>query len=189
MSVTYTAAPQVANIAEKIIAEHHSHLEDIEVTYVFRSEHAERHGNIVFGKARKVSGLNAFLIAQAGLAGVEATVNGKAFDLTASGEPFFVIEIAQDIWATLSTAEREALVDHELSHCRTKYNKDGELTLYVATPDVEDFSAVIERRGLWRPNLRQFFKAAKAGQPTLWAELEEDEDGNATIHDMAAAAR
>lgn len=191
MSVTYSPAPQVANIAERLIKEHHDHLADIGVEYVFRSEHAERHGHVVLGKARKVSGLNAWLVKKERLAAMEGTVqvnNGPKvpLDAYADDEPFFVIEIAGDIWKVLDPPEREALVDHELSHCQTKLNKDAELQLFVAPHDLEEFSAVIARRGLWRPNLKQFFRAAKAGQPTLWSELEESDEGG-TIHDMAAA--
>lgn len=180
MSVTYSIAPQVANIAERLVKEHHDHLVDIHVEYVFRSEHAERHGHVVLGKARKVSGLNAFLVGR-----YRAAVD----DLDASvDEPFFVIEIASDLWHVMDAKEREALVDHELSHCRTKMSKDLELQLFVAPHDVEEFSSVLARHGLWRKNLRQFLKAAKAGQPTLWSELDEqDGDSDATVIDMAAA--
>lgn len=194
MSVTYAPAPQVENIAGKLIPKHHDHLADVGVEYVFRSEHAERHGHVVLGKARKVSGLNAFLVHRARIASLNATV--QAGDgpkvplqdtLATSEEPFFVIEIAQDLWAVLDSGEREALIDHELSHCRTKLNKDGEVVLFVAPHDLEEFNQVVERRGLWRKNLRSFLKAAKAGQPTLWAEIDEDENGDATVHDLMAA--
>lgn len=173
MSVTYSPAPQVESIAGKLILKHHDHLADVGVEYVFRSEHAERHGHVVLGKARKVSGLNAFLVHRA--TGV------------VSDDPFFVIEIAQDLWSVFNSTEREALIDHELSHCRTQINKEGELQLIVVEPDVAEFNAVIERRGLWRPNLASFLKAAKAGQPTLWAEIDEDENGDATVTDLMAA--
>lgn len=174
MSVTYSAAPQVANIASKLIPEHHDHLADVTVEFVFRSEHAERHGNVVLGKARKVSGLNAFLVHAA---------TGEGGD-----EPFFVIEVAQDIWSVFTSDERVALVDHELSHCRIKVTKDG-TQLYVAPPDIEDFAGVINRHGLWRPDLREFFKTVKTGQPTLWSQLDELEDGDASVTDIMAAAQ
>lgn len=173
MSVTYSAAPQVANIASKLIDKDHPHLIGIHVEYVFRSEHAERHGHVVLGKARKVSGLNAFLVGRyrAEVAELDGSID----------EPFFVIEIAGDLWRVMDAKEREALVDHELSHCRTKLNKDLELQLFVAPHDVEEFSSVLARHGLWRPNLRSFLKAAKAGQPTLWSELDDEDPDNPSV--------
>ena len=175
MAVTYAEAPEVERIARDLIVEHHSHLADdnVEVRFVFRSEHAERHGTIVMGKARKVSGLAAWLVAQEAKTGDE------------EGEPFFVIEIARDIWDHLDGPQRSALVDHELAHCRTKTNKDGDLVLYVAEPEVSDFASVVSRHGLWRPNLVEFFRAAKSGQPTLWSELDDDDEDGATVTDFA----
>lgn len=187
MSVTYTAAPQVANIAERLIKEHHEHLVDVNVEYVFRSEHAERHGHVVLGKARKVSGLNAFLVKKAVMSRVEATIETKTgvgvpLESFADTEPFFVIEIAQDIWNVMDKAEREALVDHELCHCRTKVNKDHELQLYVAPHDLEDFNAVVARHGLWQGNVGEFLKAlTHGGQLSLESLLDEETDDPAVV--------
>lgn len=173
MSVTYKPAPPVEQIGRKLIGKHHTDLADVAVEFVFRSEHAERHGHAVLGKARKVSGLNAFLMhwGEARAAG-ETPLEGED-----SVESFFVIEIAEDLWWHLEPKQREALVDHELSHCRTKLNKDEDVVLYIVPHDVEEFSSVIGRHGLWKQNLKAFLKAAKAGQPTLWSVIDEDEDG------------
>lgn len=172
MSVTYKPAPPVEQIGRKLIGKHHTDLADVDVVFVFRSEHAERHGQQVWGKARKVSGLNAFLYHLAAAKGAgEAPLEDED-----SVESFFVIEIAEDIWWILTPAQKEALVDHELSHCRTKLNKDDQVVLYVAPHDVEEFSQVLERRGAWRPNIKQLLRAAKAGQPSLWTELDEVEE-------------
>jgi predicted RNA-binding protein YlqC (UPF0109 family) len=172
MSVTYKPAPPVEQIGRKLIGKHHTDLADVDVVFVFRSEHAERHGQQVWGKARKVSGLNAFLYHLAAATGA----GEQPLQDEDSVEAFFVIEIAEDIWWILTPAQKEALVDHELSHCRTKLNKDEQIVLYVAPHDVEEFASVLGRRGMWRPNIRALLKAAKAGQPALWSELDDVEE-------------
>lgn len=146
---TYSEAPQVQAIAEKLVLEHHEHLDGIEVRYVFRDEAAKEGGKTVFGKARKKSGLDAFLAAQE--------------DELEDPEDFFVIEIALDVWSVLNERQRVALVDHELAHCRTKIDEKGNLSLVIAPHDVEEFSAIVERHGLWRPDIEEFLAAANRG--------------------------
>ena len=146
MTVEYTDASfAVGTIAAPIIKAHHAHLAGERIRYVFRSEHAKDAGKAVMGKARKISGLNAFLSA----------------DEDEGGGDYFVIEIAHDIWQGMSNAERKALVDHELSHCRIKYSKDGEPSLYIAPHDLEEFAAIVERHGLWKRDVKDFLAAAK----------------------------
>lgn len=136
--VTYRRAEEVRDIAEALIPEYHPHLHGETILYVFRSKATERKFKPVLGTARRVSGLNAYLAFQ---------------EMGEDAEPFYVIEIAEDIWGRLAEAQRVALVDHELSHI----GPDGMLT-----HDVEEFRAVVERHGLWMPDLHDFAKAAKS---------------------------
>jgi hypothetical protein len=84
MSATYRPAPSVERIAQALIGKHHHHLSDVRVDYVFRSEAAKSGGKTVMGKARKISGLNAYLAQQ-----VDP-------DETPAG-------IAEDVWAVLAS--------------------------------------------------------------------------------------
>lgn len=156
MAVTFEDAdPAVGAIARELIVKHHEHLAGEDVRYVFRSEHAKDAGKAVLGKARKISGLNAFL------------TTGE------DDSDYFVIELAADIWAGLGAKERRALLDHELSHCRIKYAGDtGEPTLYIAPHDLEEFNDVVERHGLWRRDVKEFLDAA-SGQLRLLADAED----------------
>lgn len=149
MTVTYSSAPEVKKIAEDLIPKHHEHLEQVQIEYVFRSEAAKEAGKTILGKARKVGGLNAFLLAN------EREELDDEETVT-----FFVIEIARDAWSGLTKAQRTGLVDHELTHCRTKYNDEGDLTLYVAPHDLEEFHAVVERHGLWQRDVEIFVNVA-----------------------------
>ena len=142
MAVTaFEAAPAVAAIAHDLIDAYHPHLDGIPIIYVFRSPAQMNRGDVVLGKARKVSGLNAFLCA---LAAGESDPEGRGF---------FVMDIALDWWTDrLEDEQRWALVDHEL--CHMKVNMLGELV--VVGHDVEEFTRVVRRHGLWTPTLDVF---------------------------------
>ena len=144
----YRSAPEVAETAETLINSVHTHLIGIPITYVFRDKHAKTNGKPVMGKARKVSGLNAWL----------------AND---DGDDFFAIEIAEDLWQYLTDDQKVALVDHELSHLWVD-TKDGVEVLSVLPHDLEEFRGVVERHGLWQPDLEAFAASmARAGQLIL----------------------
>lgn len=152
MTIEYTDAPEVDALVKRLVVQHHGHLAGERIRCVFRSEHAKDGGKAVLGKARKVSGLNAFL-------------SGN------DDEAYFVIEIANDIWLGMNDAERLALVDHELSHCGIKVNaKTFEQTLVIRPHDLEEFNAIVERHGLWRRDVKDFLTAASGQLPLVEAE-------------------
>jgi hypothetical protein len=156
---SYTSAPVAARIAEHLIGRHHTHLLETPILYVFQDTAAVSKGRIVLAKARKVSGLNAFLAALA----AGDTVDDPDHDYT-----FFVMEIAADRWAGLTDGQRQALVDHELCHFAVGEDEDtGAAILWIRGHDVEEFTGVVERHGLWSPDLETFAGiCATAGSST-----------------------
>jgi predicted metallopeptidase len=134
--IRYWEAPEVREIAESLL-DFHPHLRGETVMYIFRSEAAESKMRVVLGKARRVSGLTAYLAA-----------SGLFEDM--EPQPFYLIEIAHDTWQKLTGSQRIALVDHELSHI----GPDGMLA-----HDVEEFSPVVQRHGLWKPDLRELARS------------------------------
>ncbi|MGH3680591.1 MAG: putative metallopeptidase [Natronosporangium sp.] len=153
---SYTTAAAVERIAEQLIEAHHKHLADVSIRYLWRDKAATSKGNVVLGKARKVSGLSAHLV-----------------HLVRKDEPpeeveFFVLEIAADIWDTLTEAQQTALVDHELCHFGVEIPEkpDKDRRLVLRGHDLEEFAGVVERHGLWRPEI-ETFRAAAAAQLTL----------------------
>jgi len=159
MATEYRPAPAVRKIAEKLITKHHTHLADdgVRIEYVFRSDAAMSNGKTVLGKARKISGLNAFLSSDGQVETFEETL----YD-------FFVIEIAEEPWSNMADEQREALVDHELMHCVTDYDEDDNLVLKMRAHDVEEFGVIIKRHGLWREDLDEFAESmAEAVQQKL----------------------
>lgn len=163
MTVEYFDAPEVDQIVRRLVPLHHGHLAGERIRCVFRSKHAKEGTKAILGKARRISGLNAYLSTDEG----------------ADAETYFVIEIALDIWRGMSNKEREALVDHELSHCRIKYSKTGEPSLVIAPHDLEEFNAIVERHGLWRRDVKDFLAAAQGqlrlvDEPSVVDEQTED---------------
>ena len=136
----YTRAPEVALIAKQLIEDvpEHQDLDAAHIEYVWRDQHAKEKGRAVLGKARKVSGLNGYLI---------------------NGGDLFVIEIAEDTWKQLDEKQRIALVDHELCHLRVDFDDDGEPKLSLRGHDLEEFAGIVERHGLWASDVAAFGSA------------------------------
>jgi len=65
----------------------------------------------------------------------------------------FMIQFNYAIWQTLNENQRGALVWHELEHV----GFDSEKNKYYLIPhDVEEFSRVIRKYGLWREDVKRF---------------------------------
>lgn len=131
-------------VAKILIPVHHGWLRGRPIAYLWREE-MERNGKIVLGKASKASGKVRYF-----------------------GEVDFVIEFHWTAWQALSPRERVALVDHELTHCGVESTDSGE-RLRMVPHDVEEFSSIVERWGLWKPDLEQFGKVVvEATQMSLF---------------------
>lgn len=153
----YREAPVAATIARDLIAAHHEHLADARIEFVFRDKANKSHGRIVLGTARKVGGLNAYLA---------RAITTEPEDLE-PGPPFFLIELALDQWLELDDNGRRALVDHELCHCLAAVDDEtGELVLSTRGHDLEEFTEIVDRHGLWKADLARFADsvAAQIGQ-------------------------
>lgn len=143
---TYRHAPEVKAIADKLIGKHHRDLRDVKdrIRYVFRDEAAVTKGRTVLGKARSVGGLNAWL----------------AEPIDHEAPAFYVMEIAEDEWEQLDDRQRVALVDHELCHFAPEVNDEGVWQLKIRAHDLEEFVAVVQRNGMWRPEIEHVVKVA-----------------------------
>ncbi len=148
MANEYKPAPEVAEIARQLIAKvsQHQPLVDVDIVYLFIKDAPKSKGREVLGRARKVSGLQAWL-------GHPEISPAKAF---AEPTDFFVIEISHNTWMRLDDSQHVALVDHELSHCAVDYDdQTGEPILKTRSHDVEEFIGVINRNGLWKEDVQQ----------------------------------
>lgn len=156
MTTTYRPARPVERIASELIPKHHEHLAQCGITYLFIDPTPKSKGKAVWGRARKISGLSAYLIGQPTLSDEmrNERMEGKDFE-------FFVVEIAEMVWGLLDDRARRALVDHELSHCWAGETDRGDYTLTTTGHDVEEFRGVIERHGMWRQEITEFAKTVE----------------------------
>lgn len=157
MTVTFRPAAAVKRIADDLIGKHHDRLDDVRIEYVFRSETKKSRSREVWGEAKKISGLNAYLSQEDGPS-----------EAAAGDVDYFVIEISEPVWAILDAGQRKALVDHELCHCTTELDEEtGDLKLKLVPHDVEEFRAVVERHGIWRTDLAAFSAALPERQRSI----------------------
>lgn len=146
MAGEYMDAPEVAEIARDLIAKVASHndLVDARIAYVFIRKAPTSRGHQIWGRARRITGLQAFL-----------SNPEQPRTSFAEGAEYFVIEISHDIWQGLDDGGKRALVDHELSHCAMVWDEDDQTwVLAMRHHDVEEFIGVLQRNGLWRPVLQ-----------------------------------
>lgn len=151
--VVYEVAPEVRAVGLRLIQEHHPTLRGTRVEFVFRSKAATRNGRVVGGSAKKITGVNALL----------ATPGAQSSE----DLPFFLITIAKDVWERLDQRKREALVDHELEHCRIDIDEDGDAHLTMRGHDIEEFASIVGRHGLWSDGLEWFVSSLPAEQLAL----------------------
>lgn len=152
--VCFEEAEEVRDIAEEIIDQHHPHLQDAKalIGYYFRDGNSDW-----AGKAKKCT----------------------AFERHVTGYMLFVF-INKDAWKALGPDQRLALVDHELCHFsrhservyepetetwKDKYSeaKDPD-SWYIREHDVEEFSDVIKRHGLWETGIEKFAAAVREAE-------------------------
>ena len=143
--MVYTQDDKLTALGEKVRNKcHATRLSGFEILYLFRDEPATVKGKVKLGQAKKPNPLTVFLCE-------------KAFDV----RPDFLIEIAGELWKELAPFQREALLDHELAHFDCQETKDGETVPTLRAHDVEEFREVLERRGAWMPDLKDFVECAK----------------------------
>lgn len=131
MSKSYDIAEIVEEMAQDLIPEYHPELASARIGYIYVSEASKSGGKPIMGKARKLSGAIQHLL-----------------------EKDFLIEVALDVWNTLSNDQRTALIDHLLERCTGEEDeKNGDMKWKTRDPDVSEFNSVLNRRGAWTEQL------------------------------------
>lgn len=140
--IFYQEAPQVEKIArETVIPQWHQHLTALPIFYVFAEKLPRRHGKAVLAKIKKLTPFERFQ-------------GGDKHD--------YVVMVSREFWPDLSEAQREAMVDHELSHIVR--DPDAASGYGMRTHDIEEFTAVVERHGAWKSDVRNFLTATRNAQ-------------------------
>ena len=124
------------HLAEEIRIKHHEHLHDAEISYLMTKKPMSRGGKVIAGKAKLSKGLLGFY-----------------------SRADFIIIIQAEAWDEADVPKRQALVDHELCHCTYEPEEDGSKTWALREHDVEEFTKIIDRHGLWKEDLQSFGQA------------------------------
>ncbi len=202
MPAKFTPAPEVEAIAASLISQYHQRLltHKVRIEYLFRDDEPRKDGQKIWGQARKVGGLNAFLATveegkpaepelidcrpckgrgtQKGAPCAHCKGKGVVEKPDDSGAPpFFVLLITAAIWADLSEEHRRALVDHELCHMGACMDREGKTKLYIIGHDLEEFCVIVDRYGLWRRSVEDFAAAASRYTPQLRLDVEPEPPG------------
>lgn len=127
-------------IAEGIIPQYHPHLFACRIAYLMTDQPMKSRGKALLGKTTKLGGLTRFFAS-----GSKSIADG----------PEMAIVFNAQAWETLSEAQRVALVDHHLAQIRWQEGRDEDTdgTFVLRGPDVSEFTEIIERHGLWQPDL------------------------------------
>jgi len=182
-----TVAHEVRALARGIIGEHHAHLIEAEILFIFTDQRRKRCDRVRLGSAAKLTALQRFL--SSGMDSVESGAD-------------FVILIDENEWIRLTAAARQALIDHELCHCavfvkepderpavwrRIKVGEDKgdfEWRYGLRGHDIEEFGEVLYRHGFWKPSApeRAFgeivamqLKLSPEDEPTVNGTTEQDQ--------------
>lgn len=163
MPEKFDDAPAVEKIAEELIPKYHQHLLDfdVKIRYAFINKTPKNKGREVWGTCRKITGANAFMAKD-----------------NPDGGDFFLITISRDVFDVLPPDKRIALVDHELCHAWAEVKqakeeaevsqdevddqieRDTPVKLSLKPHDLEEFSCIVRRHGLWREDIEDFVEAA-----------------------------
>jgi hypothetical protein len=174
--IAYTLIPQSSDVGKpmyellySIIDEHHEELSRTNVKIALAWASAwkpDADGRLMLGKCKKASDLDREL---------------APFD--------FVILLNKWFWtdARVTKEQRAALLDHELMHAAVAYDENGDIkvdergrTVYrIRKHDLEEFSDIVSRHGLWKNDIEGFARAlrrAEARTSGAWT-------GIARLHD------
>ncbi len=161
----YRSAPEIRDVADEVIEEHHELLEQRgpRIEWIM-TRPSSPSGKVPDFKIRKVTGVNAFL------------AGARSDDWLYQASPFVAVEVSSLFWAVLVNGGGErGFLDHVVSHLVYDYDKDAWV---IEGPRFGEFEGVLERHGFWRPgkDYRRFAGVVAEQLSLLPDEPEEDLD-------------
>ncbi len=123
----------------------------------------------------------------------------RASDLDRELAPYdFVVMLRREFYedASVTDAQREALLDHELSHAEVTLDESGEpavdtkgRTVYrIRKHDCEEFVDVVRRNGIWKADVEAFAAALERARQTKGKTPEEVDQARREAVTAAACA-
>lgn len=146
--MSYDFNPEAERIAQGVIERWHAHLTGVAIAYITKSG-TDKDGAQALNNAKVPRGGKALKLGSA------ASVSEK-YQLIAIKDYEFIIELNGQYWDRLELEQQEALIDHELCHCRK--DADG---FYIADHDLEEFRQIVRRHGFWKPDIQAFCEEAQ----------------------------
>ena len=162
-----TVAGAIYILLDELIATVHKDLEPAKILIAWRIGYkADKDGKLILGQCRKASDVAKEL---------------QAHD--------FIILINRESWATFSPEQKRALLDHELCHAAPlmddndgtqKEDERGRKLWRIRKHDIEEFTDVVRRNGIYKTDLEAFARAAveklRDGPSLFDPEAEADRD-------------
>jgi hypothetical protein len=126
MTVWSEAPQSVIHIAQELIEKYHPWLKEANIGFICRDKAAKSKGLYVFAQASKVPDKLKVVL---------------DYD--------FLVWVSLEDWEDMVSETKEALIDHELSHCA-----GHPYAWRIRGHDFEDFTHIIARHGYWTPALK-----------------------------------
>lgn len=128
--VQYDQAESVEEIAKKLIREHHTELVNTKIAYLYKNKPIKAKGREVIAFVSKCSGI-----------------------VKAISKVDVVMIVSYPAFQPLNDSHKLAVIDHELTHLLIEEDSTGAPKVRMLAHDVEEFSAIIERHGLYQEDL------------------------------------
>jgi hypothetical protein len=141
------AAKRYYSAMDELVSKYHKHLRDAKIVLVWNEAwNEDTDGLMPLAKAKKCSDLDREL------AGWDFVIQLNKVPVQAMEEP-----------------QLRALLDHELSHCEVARDESGEVKIddlgravyRIRKHDVEEFTEVVYRHGIWKRDLERFAEAVQ----------------------------
>jgi hypothetical protein len=152
-----TVGEPIYLLLRQLVDAHHEDLKDARIALAWcTSWRPDADGRVTLGKCKKASDLDREL---------------SLFD--------FIILLKKSFWQDLQVTadQRRALLDHELCHAGLAYDvrtgepvtdERGRKCYRTIRHDIEEFSAVVERHGVWRHDIERFAQAINRSARGPW---------------------
>lgn len=139
--------PDLYDMLRDLVVQHHDEIAEASIVLAWcYGWNSDVDGRLVLGKCKKVTEL-------------DHRLHGRDF----------VIILNADAWKELDDRQRRALIDHELCHAAPSLDPDtgdqkeddsGRKLWRLRKHDIEEFSSIVERYGLYKADLASFAEAA-----------------------------
>lgn len=139
MPKEYSSGEIVEQIAQRLLGTFHTELATARIKYVMVDKAGMKNGIPILGKVRKLSGILEYFI-----------------------EADFLVEVPIDQFNPLTENARVALVDHLLERMTGVEDEEnsGKYTWKTREPEVQEFSSILRRHGVWNEQLKGFVQVA-----------------------------